>query len=215
MKLLAIENSRLTALFQIARIRGQLFLPDAALMLASRYNFSNYPRAYQELSADKIEFKHALFQETAIESLEIYSDGVVISASSDTDIIDSFFGDLCKWLEDELSLSFIKTHSVDRIYETTIVFQTEKNVLDPLGTLSELADSIQLGLKDNSGLTVKYEPFGWALSSDQTQNPALKSTTFRIERRVGSEFALQQFISVAPLKTKQHLALIEQLESLV
>ena len=215
MKLLAIENSRLTALFHIARIRGQLFLPDAALMLVSRYNFSSYPQSYQDLSAEKLEFKHALFKESAIESLEIYRDGVVISARSDTDMIDSFFEDLCKWLEDELEISFIKTHSVDRIYESIIVFQTEKNVLSPLGALSELADSIQLGLKDNSGLTVKYEPFGWALLPDPAQNPALKSTVFRIERRLGIELTLQQFISTAPLKTKQHLALIEQLESLV
>ncbi len=215
MKLLAIENSRLTALFHIARIRGQLFLPGAALMLVSRYNFSSYPQSYQDLSAEKLEFKHALFNDSAIESLEIYADGIVISTRSDTDIIDLFFGDLCEWLENELAISFVKTHSIDRIYDSTIVFQTEKNVLSPLRALSEIADSIQLGLKDNCGLTVKYEPFGWVLSPDQTQNPALKPIAFRIERRVGIEFALQQFISGAPLKTKQHLALIEQLESLI
>jgi hypothetical protein len=215
MKLLMMENSHLTVLFQIARNKGQLFLPEAALMLASRYNFSIYPKAYEEMSPDKVEFKHGKFEDTAIESLQIYSDGIVVSANSDTDIIESFFSEFCEWLKESLGLSFIKTHYIDKIYDSTLVFQTDKNILKPLEALGEIADTVQSILKDNSGLDVRFEPFGWVLSADSTLNPALKPISLRIERRAGIEFSLQHYISAAPLKTKQHLALLEKLESLV
>ena len=215
MKLLMIEDSHLTVLFQIARLKGQLFFPDAALMLGSRYSFSIYPKSYEELSVEKIEFKHGQFEDSAIESLQIYSDGIVISAKSDTDIIESFFSELCEWLKDSLEVSFVRSHFVEKIYDSTLVFQTDKNILKPLNGLIEIADTIQSNLKENSGLDVRFEPFGWVLSADSTQNPALKPTNLRIERRVGVEFSINQYISAAPLKTKQHLSLLEKLEFLV
>lgn len=215
MKLLNIENGNLTVLFQLSRTKGQLFLPEAAMMLASKFNFSTYPKSYDELSAVRVEFKHAQFNDVAIESLEIYNDGVVISSRSDTDIIDAFLLEFCNWLENELGMSFIQTHTIDRIYSSTILFETDKNILKPLDTLAKIADILQLDLKENSDLDVKYEPFGWTLSSDTTQNPALKPISLRIERRAGTEFSMQHYISAAPLKTKQHLALLEKLETLV
>lgn len=215
MNLLAIETCHLTALFQIARLKGQLFLPETALMLGSKYGFSTYPRSYEELSADKVEFKHGKFEDVAIEHLELYNDGVVISSRSDTDIIDLFFAEFCEWLKEDLEMSFIKTHSINKIYDSTIVFQTDKNIMEPLEALAEIANILQSDLKETSGLDVKYEPFGWALAADPARNPALKPISLRIERRLGIEFSLQHYISAAPLKTKQHLALLEKLESLV
>ena len=215
MNLLAIENCRLTALFQIARIKGQLFLPEAALLLGSRYNFSTYPQSFEELSAEKIEFRHGQFEDVAIQTFEIYTDGVVISSRSDTDIIDLFLEDLSEWLKEDRDISFIKTHSINKIYDSTIIIQTDKSILKPLDTLTKIANVLQSELKETSGLDVKYEPFGWTLSADPTQNPALKPVSFRIERRVGIEFSMQTYISAAPLKLKQHVALLEKLESLV
>lgn len=184
-------------------------------MLGSRYDFSTYPRSYEELSAEKIEFRHGKFEDVAIETLEIYNDGVVISSRSDTDIIDSFLTDLSEWLKEDLDISFIKTHSIEKIYDSTVIVQTDKNILKPLEALAEIANLLHSDLKETSGLDVKYEPFGWVLAADPTHNPALKPASLRIERRAGTDFSLQHYISVAPLKMNQHLALLEKLESLI
>lgn len=215
MNLLNIENGHLTALFHISRAKGQLFMPDAAAMLVSKFNFSTYPQSYNDFSAEKIEFKHANFKDVAIESLSIFSDGIVISSRSDTDIIDSFYLEFCGWLQSELEISFIKTHEIERLYESVILVKTDKNIMRHLDPLTEIAGKLQSDLKENSGLDVKYEPFGWAFSADSTQNPALKPVSLRIERRAGTAYSMHHYISSAPLKTKQHLALLEKLESLV
>ena len=215
MKLVAIENCRLTALFQITRHKGQTFLPEAAAMLASRYNFSKYPQSYEEMLSEKVEFKHGKFGDVAIDNLEIYNDGVIISSRSDTDIIDSFLAEFRDWLQESLDLSFIKTHAIDNIYESIVVVQTDKNIFKPLEALSEIANMLQSNLKETIGLDVKYEPFGWSFSADPALNPALKPIGFRIERRIGMDYSLKNYISSAPLKLKQHLSLLEKLETLV
>jgi len=215
MKLLAIEMSRLTALFQLSRSEGQLFLPLASSMLSARYGFSISPSSYEELSGDRIDFRHGQFDGNAIESLEIYSDGIIVTSGSDTDFIDRFFDDLCQLITDDLGLSIIKTHSIDRIYDSTLVVETTKNILKPLEAVSKIGQMVEKGLKETSGLEVVYEPFGWAIAADQTQNPSMKPVTFRIERRIGTEFSMNQYLALAPLKTKQHMDVLKKLESLV
>lgn len=214
MKLLAIEMSRLTALFQVSRTAGQMYMPQAVLMTNGRYNFSSYPHSYEELSRDRIDFKHGEFEGSAIESLEIYNDGIVISSKSDTNFIDNFFADFCHWIAEDLGLSMIKTHSIDMIYDSTLIFEAENKILKPLETISEIGQLIEKDLKENSNLEVIFEPFGWGLAADQTQNPALKPVSFRVERRIGTDYSLKQFISTAPLKTKQHIDILNKLETL-
>jgi len=215
MKLLAIEMSRLTVLLHVGRSEGQLFLPQAVSMLNARYGFSSYPSSYDEITSDRMDFKLGQFEGSAIESLELYGDGIIVTSRSDTDFIDRFFADLCQWIVDDLGLSIIKTHSIDRLYESNLIVETSKDVLKPLEAMASIGKLVEAELKKTSELEVKYQPFGWAMAADQAENPSLKPISFRIERRLGTEFAMQQFITTAPLKTKQHMDVLKKLESLV
>jgi hypothetical protein len=215
MKLLAVENSSLTVLFKATKPSGQLYLPAAAATLIGRYKFAGVPRSYQELSGERIEFKHGEFQGSALEELEIYSDGIVLKSRSNTDFLDAFFDDFCTFLTNDLGLALIQTHSINRIYESILLVEADPDVtLKPLNQIEELGRMIEGFLRDNSGLEVSYEPFGWALATDQTRNAALKPASFKIERRIGAEYSTNQFITGAPLKTEQHLKLLERLEAL-
>jgi hypothetical protein len=214
MKLLAIEMSRLTALFNVSRAAGQLYLPAAVSAISEQYSFVGVPKSLEELTSDRIELKQGQFQGNAIDSLDIYNDGIVIASRSDTDFIDRFFSDLCTWMADELGLSVIKTRLVDRIYDSNLVIESNENILSPLDALSDIAKAIETDLSSECGLEVNFEPFGMSLSADQTQNASLRPAVFRIERRIGIEFSLNQFVSTAPLTTQQHIRTLERLESL-
>jgi len=214
MKLLSIEMSRLTALFNLTRAAGQLYLPAAVSAITEKYAFVGVPRSLEDLTSDRIDLTQGQFQGNAIDSLEIYSDGIVIASKSNTDFIDDFFVDLCDWMAHELGLSMIKTHSIDRIYDSNLIVEANENILKPLEALSVIGNIIDSELKTNCGLDVKFKPFGMSLASDRTQNSALKPTTFRLERRIETEFSLHQFMSTAPLTTKQHMRALEELEAL-
>ncbi|MDE2789600.1 MAG: hypothetical protein OXI81_04160 [Paracoccaceae bacterium] len=214
MKLLAIERSRATALFRITRPSGQPYLPDFFANVSRRYGFDGAPRSVGELGGNKAEFRHGLFEGNAIESLEIYNDGFIVTSNSDTDYVDQFVDDLVTWLKDDQGFSVIETHTVCKMYDSTLLVETRCNVFKPFEVYSEISRMIETGLQESTGLKVAFENYGFALSADQTRNPALKPVFFRVERKEGIEFSRNQLFSTAPLKTRQHLEVLKRLEQL-
>ena len=214
MKLLAIEASRVTALFRKTRHSGLAYLPHIIAHIAERYCFVSAPPSIDALGGNKAEFRHGLFEDNAIETLDVYTDGLVVASRSDTDFIDEFIVDLVACLENDHGYSVIKTHTVSKMYESTLLVETERDVFRPFEPYAEILPMIEKALQDASGLAVAYQNCGLILSADQTRNPALKSVPFRFERKDGIDFSHHQFFAVAPLKTKQHLTVLERLEQL-
>jgi hypothetical protein len=58
------------------------------------------------------------------------------------------------------------------------------------------------------------EPFGIAFSADYSLIPGMKPAPFRLERRAGLGFDTNLYVSQAPLRTADHIKLLEQLEKL-
>lgn len=214
MKLLAIEMSRVTALFRMARPSGQLYLPHVAAQLAERYRFGGTPNSFEDLRGNKVEFKYGLFEGNAIETLDVYNDGIIVASRSDSDFIDKFIDDFGLWLEKSLGLSVIETHTVNKMYDSTLLVETDRNIFQPLDAYAGILRMIEKALRDSSRLEIQYHNFGVLLSTDQTQNPALKPVPFRFERKDGIEFSRHHFYTTAPLKTKQHLEILTQMEQL-
>ena len=214
MKLLAIEKSRVTALFRMERPSGQPYLPHIASGLSERYQFGGAPNSFADYSGNKVEFRHGLFEGNAIDMLDVYSDGIIVSSRSDSDCIDLFIGDLSLWLNTAHDVSVVETHTVNKMYESTLLVECEREIFRALDEYSIIARMIESALQESSGLEIQYQNFGISLSADQSQNPFLKPMPFRFERKEGIEFSRHQFFTTAPLKTKQHLEVLTQLEQL-
>ncbi len=212
MKLLAIEMSRITSLFRMMKPSGQPYLPFMFDAVAERYNFANAPQTINELSENRIEFRHGLFRESTIGSLDIYNDGIVVSSGVDTAVLDEFINDFVEWLKNDYSYYVIETHRVNKVYSSTLLVESDRDMFKPFQAYTEIRHMIEKALKVSSNLQVTYDNFGLALSADQTQNPALKPVPFRFERKDGVEFSYHQYYASAPLQTEQHLEILQYLE---
>ncbi|MCY4460407.1 MAG: hypothetical protein OXC26_08440 [Albidovulum sp.] len=215
MKLLGIEMSRVTALFQATRPKGQFYRPYFAAKVAERYRFGSAPQTIAELERPKIEFRHGLFEDSAIETFEVYNDGIIVTSRSDTDFIDAFIDDLATWLTNDHGLFIIETHTVRQMYDSSLLVETDRNVFQPFESYAEILKLIEKSLKESSGLGVEFQNYGFTLAADQTQISAMKPNLFRLERKEGIEFSRHQLYSTAPLKTKQHLDILDRLEQLM
>jgi len=214
MKLLAIEKSRVVSLYRMERTVGQVYFPEFAAQVAERYRFDSAPLSLGDIVGDKAEFKHGLFEGNAIDTLDVYNDGIIVASQSDSDFIDKFIHDLNSWLKKDRGISFIETHTVSKIYESILLVETDRDIFKPFDAYVSILTLIETALHDASKLNVKYENFGLTLSADHTQNPALKPIPFRFERKEGIEFSRCQYYTTAPLRTKQHLEVLERLEGL-
>ncbi len=215
MELLSIEMSRVTVLFRATRPRGQFYGPHLAAAVAERYCFGSAPDTIAELDGQKTEFRHGLFEDSAIEAFEIYNDGIIVTSRSDTDFIDAFIDDFLTWLTKDHGQVIIETHTVRQMYDSGLLVETDRNVFQPFEPYAEIIQLIERSLKESSGLAVKFQNYGFALSADRSQISAMKPNPFRLERKEGIEFSRHQFYSAAPLRTKQHLDILERLEKLV
>jgi hypothetical protein len=214
-ELIAVELSRLVSLFLARRLAGQLYLPTACRAFVERYRFSAFPESVEQMAKEPMNFGHGLFGDVAIESFEIYSDGVVIVSRSPTDVLDEFLADVTNWCKSELGLDRIETHTVSRIYESHLLFRSDQEILRSLVPLADIGRLLSSGLKKVSNQDVKFEPFGVSLASDQSTVTGLRPIAFRVERKAGIEFSRNYYISSAPLRTKEHIALLKKLEASV
>lgn len=214
MELVSIENSRVISLFRTARLDGQLYLPRAAEALSGRYRFSEYPETYRDLSGDAAEFRHGIFQDAAID-LGIYNDGVIVTSRSNTNLLDEFLNDLREMLHDNLGLSTYHTQPVNMIYESTLLIQSEEELLAPLNKLSNVSKDISRRLYNNSEIETEYTSFGFSFATDVSKIPGTKPLAFRIERPIGVDFSFNQYLSTAPLKTDDHLEVLRLIENSV
>ena len=190
-------------------------MPAACEAFVERYSFSSFPQSIDEMAKEPISFAHGLFNGAAIESFDIYSDGVIISSKSSTDVLDNFLADLNAWSKSKLGLDRVETHTISRLYESHVMVRTDKNILKPLSQLAEMSKLLSAGVKKASGQEVVFEPFGIALAPDSSKTVGLKPIAFRLERKAGIEFPMHFYLSSAPLRTKDHIALLQRLDGLV
>jgi hypothetical protein len=214
MELIGFENTQLTELFLASRPEGQLFLPPAVAALVERYKFSTFPIKLEELTGDRVSFRHGLFNGSAIDVFDIFRDGIIVSSKSPSDLLDGFVKDVCAWMEAGVSLHRVETHPINRNYESHLIIKSQAPLLKALDALAETTNMVGHALKSANGLEVKFRPSGFSFSADHTHIAGLKPTPFRVERKVGVPFEANYYYSSAPLPTQSHLKILEKLEKL-
>lgn len=209
------DISSLTALFFASRApHGQLPLVQAMGSLVERYRFAGFPTKVEQFDAQKIEFRMGAFKGVGIETLSLYGDGVVILSRASTDLLDEFLEDLLGWMEAELGLKRLETHAINRAYESAVFVRSEKRLLKVLDALQPIQAMLAQGVKSAMGLEVPFEAFGIALATDPSTIPSMKPIPFRVERRVNLAFNTNYYASQAPLRTADHIKVLERLEKL-
>ena len=212
MKLLSITATHMTELFQVTRPGNQPHLPQLAAALVERYSFAGSPTSLADLTGKRIEFTHGVFQNGSIEKLDVYDDGIVIAARAPSDYIEAFLEDFMHWLKEDLGMEVGVSREITRIYERELVVELDPNVMNVLEQLNGIGEKLSKMIAENCGMKVDCHALGFGYSSERASNRGLTPISFRLERRLASDFDVNQFLSSAPLTTSQHLELLESIE---
>lgn len=216
MKLLHVKTARSIWLVDSNDInpRGiDISFPLSAI--AKRYGFQKYPKTLAEAdenSASGIVYEQGHFETEAgryeIDKVSMHNDGLVVNNRQSTDLGELFLEDALSFLAGEFGLTYQHGMVHKKIYTSELIVKTEKD----LGTLFSPLDPIQKRVGDLIGH--KMGPFGFKLNIDVTttsDRPAM----FIFEREVNKPIGQQRYYSSAPLKTDQHLGILQELEALL
>src|SRR5262245_39795329 len=201
MELASIEGSRIILLTRRVRLTGQVYLPDVALKVAQRYSFAKSP-SVQELGSEPFTFSIGKFQDVQINEFQIYSDRIVVSARSPTEIVDAFISDLLSWSEKEFGLIPAVDSKPEKFIESSVVVKSTKDLALSLSPANAVLDLVNSALRGRV-TDVPYQLSGFSLDTDPAAFVAQRRRPLRfgIERRVNVPFSDNLFFSVAPLHT--------------
>jgi hypothetical protein len=212
MELVSIENARVTDLFTAQRSQGQPYAPHVIAAFVERYKFVGYPTKLEDFTGTVIAFKHGVFNDCAIETFDVYSDGVIAASKSASDVLDSFLADVYGWIEVAMGMKRLQTHAIHKGYESHIVVYSPAPIFKPLEALHSVQSIVSRALKASGGHEVKFHPIGFGIAPDTSQIAELRPIPFRIERRAGVSFDTNLYYSSAPLPTSEHLKVLDRWE---
>jgi hypothetical protein len=216
MELVQIENSRIIFLTQVHRPTGQLYFPAAAAKLVERYSFVKAPDPDQYINQPlPYVFSIGKFRDAQITDLQFFSDGLIVSSASDTDLLDGFIEDLMSWATKEFQLVQMTTAKPEKFYESSIVVKSVSNLPMALDPQNNVADTLKMAM-ESANIKSAFALSGFMLDLDPGEFPGKrKPFRFVVDRKVGVPFSENIFYSQAPFRTQDHLAVLRSLEHMV
>lgn len=214
MELVSIESSRIIYLTQVHRPGGQLYLPEAFEKVKHRYSFTIIPKP-DDTGKEGFSFQIGKFDNAQIQEMRIYGDGIIVTSSSNMEILDRFLADVLKWSEIELGLTTTSLAKPEKHYESCVVVRANANLANVHIPNEKLSNILSAHLSSKVVGGAPYELSGMIAEIDPEMKKNIRRPhRFSIERRSGISFKENVYYSWAPLTTNDHLVLLTQIETL-
>jgi hypothetical protein len=213
MKLLEIKNGQCIRFMGVTpETQGGLYGINLVRAFEARYGFLEGPRTLDQFNIHNgVTFKHGIFQRKyVIDKAMIYNNGFLAEGSIPTDACYDFISDIIEWAAKEAGIVVSPEEDKPILYSSTVNIELDINMEKHLYLVNPIGEAISQKLSQYGSSFPQFEPAGILLwSSVVTQGPS----PFRLERLAGAPFELNHYFSTCPLRTQDHLEILETVES--
>jgi len=220
MKIVAQESARITVLFpleEVVPLSGFNGL-EAINKIQQRYEFLKVPDpgvSREEIAKTGYKFGTGQIQlngtKGVIVQLGIFSDGISADAQ-DSEIAEKFLIDIIRYLQSDFSFRPFATEP-RWFFHNQMVVEFKNSPAGLIASFGKISDAISKYLDRNYKTHVPMSFFRLDLQVDKNIVPE-PAPKFILERRVGIAFEKERYYSSAPLRTVDHIALLEEIEKL-
>jgi hypothetical protein len=208
MELIDYDVCQVVHFMNMFRPQGAAYLPETAAKILSRYQFAK-PPTLDDLQKDSVKFQIGKFEEIQIAEFGVYGDGIIASGKCPTEALEQFLLDVTSFVAKEIGLISILEHRNEWHFESKIVVQSKVD----LGAfiVSSAEALIRKTIEEKIG--VAFQPSGIVMDCDPGEiKLRRKPARMFIERKIGFKFEENLFLCIAPLKTKDQIELLSNLE---
>jgi hypothetical protein len=193
----------------------KVWILDLVKGLQDRYKFMEIPRLVgdYDLQRGMTFLKGTYFGKFVIEKFQIYNNGILCEAKIATESVDEFLDDATRWATSELGL--LTNYGGTTPYLSNIEIESELDIAENFGKFSSLGKTIANFVRSNGLTTPDYSVSEITLHSDTWLTGTPRAVAFTFGRRHGHAHADNLYFSSAPLKTKDHLKVLDELESIL
>ncbi len=217
MRIIAYESSRATLLFPLEEVvpiggaNGRQLVDE----IKERYQFLRMPDLAtirpQEGAQQGYKFEAGRFENANIIEFSIFTDGLVGTAST-TEIAEAFLNDLVQWIRERFGFREF-TVEPRRLYHSQVVVEFDHKLSNLIpkfqGIISCITARLSPIYKIDTLVDLSRIDFEWDKTVVTLPVPVPR---FIIERRVGTPFDRERFFSSAPMKTSDHVQVLEEIE---
>jgi hypothetical protein len=199
------------------------YLPDVIRAIVEKYGFAGCPKNEDIVPSDPpkgLEFTHGQLigeghRALVIDKFTIFNDGLIVDAALSTDDADLFLRDISTWVGVRMPLVKFSGPS---LYVSQLEVKanfSEESVMPPI--FRNVGTKIAT-LLDGYGVKVtEYQTSSVAMNYDMSRMPTAQAGQaqpglLQIERRAGFPYDAGIWFTQAPLKTTDHIQLLEHLE---
>ncbi|SRR5712692_2527004 len=219
MELINVQLARSIWLFNIDELnpQGKNILADIVDWLKENYHFEKVPPSLDDLSANKgLALQDGEFQlreEIFIHvNLTLYLDGIIAETMSSTRNTDQFLEDALQLATKEFSLAYRPDLVRQKLYVSELNLRCDKQ-LDKLNSgLTQIASRITELLPGTKKVAFRTSSIGFWVDPEASR---LNIPPFQFERKSGTPFDENRYWSRSALHTDDHLALLNEFESLL
>jgi hypothetical protein len=220
MNLIASETGRVLQLIIMEEIRpaSGLYMPTLYQQLADRYAFVGRPQNYAEAIVNGAKFQHGRLttptKTIEIKEIGVYNDGIIADAVN-TDDAEFVMQDFSAWATTTFSLRERRT-IIPKIFTSTVTVEFDGSLESALKGFGEITNLVSDALSRSYGWhNLDISLLRLAVNADPQTVPHLRNTQFLIERRLQRPYSENRYFCTSPLRTKDHIALLEMIEHTV
>lgn len=218
MKVIAVPLARCMWLIDFDKVnpRGRSLL-DALNGIAKRYRFSKFPSHLLDYGKEGgLSFLSGTFAKDGIDlrvGLTVFNNGIQADTLSSTDDAESLLEDVRNLLEKEFNLPIDDEEIIRRSYQSQLDVTPNKDLIIVKPPIQQLADRLTSEAVPIHGKPKQFFLGGFAMFSEDVGKEGA-AVPFRFERKWGTDFEKNIYFTQAPVRTSQHLAILDELEKL-
>ncbi|MGA9723953.1 MAG: hypothetical protein WBQ86_15955 [Candidatus Binatus sp.] len=199
---------------------------DAIQRIKERYHFMKAPLRFEDLNPDNplaavqgLTFQEGEFvaNQKRIGILRFqFVPGVILADSrATTEETDLFLEDYINFANGIAPEAITSTGPTYYLSQVEVTFERPQGLREGFSQYEEACRMIDRSLEGYGLKVPKFDFWGVNLNIDAHHLGVLAPAFFNLERRAGFPFSANVFFSQAPLRTKDHLVLLEKLDSII
>jgi hypothetical protein len=216
MKLIATETGRILQLIVMEEIRpaSGLYMPDLFQRISERYGFVVAPSNTPEAIVKGAKFNHGRLitpnRTIVISELGVYNDGVIVDTSN-TDDSEHVCRDLTTWANSTFGLRERQTIIPPR-FSSVITVEFEKEIEKIIKGINIFAAQASAAFLHAYDMEIDAKLLRLSVNADPLTVIPMLNTQFYVERRIQRPYAENRYQAAAPLRTEEHVAMLETIE---
>lgn len=212
MKVHEVLTGRCGRYFRVTHPKGSVPFPAIMSAAKARYQFLKAPDLERILSEGGTAlFEHGRFNDYEIKRVIVGEGFIACDVHGTTDIADALLSDIENWVIDELGYKRKDDGIVAQVFGSELEFSMPEDLSAPLRSLLSFGSKVSQYVRGygNDSSDFGLDRIGFAIDPGGMQ--LLKTIVFAIERRAGVPHKHNVWYGAAPLKTADHIQLLEEL----